>query len=398
MVIDMYKRIFLITFDSLGIGNAKDAKKYNDFGSNTLNNVLKYKPFRLPCLEKLGLLNLASDLCFHTKDYDGIICKLNPISVGKDSFSGHYELMGLKIENPCTNFALNGIPQELILELESKWKRKIIGNKISNARKIVNELGDIHLTSGDVIVYVDEDSTLEIAASEEIIPVEDLYKLCEIAFNVLSKKEWKIDKIIARPFIGKNITNFTFTNNKREFCSSPSMPSYLDNLKEAGYDVITIGDIDKIFNNNGITYHEDIKSNIDGLDRIINIAKNVDFTGLCFLNLSEFDREYAHKRNPAGYLNCLEDVDVKLRSFIKNIKDDDLLIISSGYSNDPTYKGINHTREQIPFLAYSKSLTNKGHMISARDGFGCVGATIIDNFNIKQKSTQLGTSLLNLIK
>lgn len=254
------------------------------------------------------------------------------------------------------------------------------------------------MKTGEVIVYTSADSVLQVAANEHVIPLKELYKMCEIAREVTLKEEWKVDRIIARPFMGTNANNFTRTSNRHDYALSPFAPTYLDNLKEAGYDVIAIGKINDIFNGQGITYFEKSKSNIDGMEKTINIAKNVDFTGLCFVNLVEFDSEYGHRRNPLGYLRCLEDADVKLRSLIKNMRDDDLLLITADHGNDPAYKGTDHTREQTPLLAYSKTLQNKGHMISSQDTFACIGATIIDNFNIKAKPHQIGNSLLKMLK
>ena len=393
-----YKRIFLIVFDSLGIGNAKDAKKFNDVGSNTLNSVLAAAPTNLPCLRKLGFLNFSNNLAFHQKDYDGIICKLNETSAGKDTLTGHYEIMGLKVETPSQTFTETGFPKELIDELEKKWGRKIIGNKSASGTEIIKELGERQLKTGEAIVYTSADSVLQIAANEAVIPLKELYRMCEIAREVTTKKEWKVDRIIARPFIGTNASNFSRTANRHDYALPPFAPTYLDNLKEAGYDVIAIGKINDIFDGQGITYFEKSKSNIDGMDKTINIAKNVDFTGLCFVNLVEFDSEFGHRRNPIGYLRCLEDADVKLRSLLRVMKDDDLLIITADHGNDPCYRGTDHTREQVPFLAYSKTLVNKGHMISNQDTFGCIGATIIDNFDVKAKEHQIGKSLLSMIK
>lgn len=393
-----YKRIFLIVFDSLGIGNAKDAKKFNDLGSNTLNSILSAAPSNLPCLKKLGFLNFSSNLALHQKDYEGIICKLNEISAGKDTLTGHYEMMGLRVDKPSITFTETGFPSSLINELEQRWGRKIIGNKSASGTEIIKELGERQLKTGEAIVYTSSDSVLQIAANENVIPLRELYRMCEIAREVTLKDEWKVDRIIARPFTGTNANNFLRNSNRHDYALSPFAPTYLDNLKEEGYDVIAIGKINDIFNGQGITYFEKTKSNIDGMDKTINIAKNVDFTGLCFVNLVEFDSEFGHRRNPVGYLRCLEDADVKLRTLLRYLNDDDLLIITADHGNDPCYKGTDHTREQVPFLAYSRSLVNKGHMISSQDNFGCIGATIIDNFGVKKQGHQIGTSLLNMIK
>ena len=385
----MYKRIFLVVFDSLGIGNGKDAKKFDDVGSNTLNSVLGAGKYNLPCLSKLGFLNLSSDRKYHQSGYEGIICKLNEVSAGKDTLTGHYEIMGLKVEKPSVTFTETGFPDELINELETRWGRKIIGNKSASGTEIIKELGERHMQTGEVIVYTSADSVLQIAANEAVVPLKELYSMCEIAREVTLKDEWKVDRIIARPFIGTNATNFTRTSNRHDYATSPFAPTYMDNLKEAGYDVIAIGKINDIFNGQGITYFEKTKSNIDGMEKTIKIAKNVDFTGLCFVNLVEFDSEFGHRRNPTGYLKCLEDADVKMRALVASMKDDDLLIITADHGNDPTWHGTDHTREMVPNIIYSKQIKN-GRKLETTKSFADLGRTIIENFNLSKEEHHIG--------
>jgi phosphopentomutase len=303
----MFKRVFLIVFDSLGIGEGRDADKFNDIGSNTLKSVLDSGNVEeLTTLKSLGFLNLCSDKKYHEKNYAGIICKLNEASSGKDTLTGHYEMMGLLVTKPSVTFTETGFPKELIETLENKWGRKIIGNKSASGTEIIKELGERQLETGEAIVYTSADSVLQIAANEAVISLEELYKMCEIAREVTLKDEWKVDRIIARPFVGTNKDNFSRTANRHDYATSPFDSTYMDDLKDNNYDVIAIGKINDIFNGQGITEFSKTKSNLDGLNQTIEIVKNKNFEGLCFVNLVEFDSEYGHRRNPVGYYNCLK--------------------------------------------------------------------------------------------
>ena len=393
----MFKRVFLIVFDSLGIGNGKDAAKFSDIGSNTLKSVLDSgDTSQLETLKQLGFLNLCSDKKYHSSKYSSLICKLNEISVGKDTLTGHYEMMGLLVTRPPVTFTETGFPIVLIKVLEKKWGRKIIGNKSASGTEIIKELGERQLKTKEVIVYTSADSVLQIAAHEEIIPLNELYKMCEIAREVTLKDEWKVDRIIARPFIGNNKDNFTRTPNRHDYATSPFAQTYMDNLKENNLDVIAIGKINDIFNGSGITEHSKTKSNLDGLNQTIEIAKNKDFRGLCFVNLVEFDSEYGHRRNPTGYYNCLKEANDKIAELLPHLKEDDLLIITADHGNDPKYKGSDHTREKVPLLIHNKKM-KLGKEAKEKMTFACIGATIVDNFNIDKKEHQIGESMLNEI-
>lgn len=393
----MFKRIFLIVFDSLGIGNGKDASKFNDVGSDTLKNVLRHgDASSLTTLRDIGYLNLCSDSKYHYDNYKGIICKLNEKSAGKDTLTGHYEMMGLHVTKPSITFTETGFPKELIETLEEKWGRKIIGNKSASGTEIIKELGERQLKTGEAIVYTSADSVLQIAANEEVIPLSELYRMCEIAREVTLKDEWKVDRIIARPFVGKNKDNFVRTSNRHDYATSPFAPTYMDELKDSNYDVIAIGKINDIFNGQGVSEFSKTKSNLDGLNQTIEIVKNKDFTGLCFVNLVEFDSEYGHRRNPVGYFNCLKEANDKLKELIPYLKDDDLLMITADHGNDPTYKGTDHTREMVPLVMYNNKI-NKGVMLDERMTFADIGATIVDNFKVK-KENQIGDSMLEEIK
>ena len=394
----MFKRVFLIVFDSLGIGNGKDAEKFNDAGSNTLKNVLDSgNASELTTLKEIGFLNLCSDKKYHYKDYKGIICKLNEASAGKDTLTGHYEMMGLLVTKPSVTFTETGFPKELVETLEAKWGRKIIGNKSASGTEIIKELGERQLKTGEAIVYTSADSVLQIAANEAVIPLEELYKMCEIAREVTLKDEWKVDRIIARPFVGDNKDNFTRTSNRHDYATSPFAPTYMDNLKDVGYDVVAIGKINDIFNGQGISEFSKTKSNLDGLMQTIEIVKNKDFTGLCFVNLVEFDSEYGHRRNPVGYYNCLKEANDKVKEIIDNLKDDDLLMITADHGNDPKYRGSDHTREMVPLVIYNKKI-NRGVELKERMTFACIGATIVENFKVGREEHQIGDSMLKEIK
>lgn len=393
----MFKRIFLIVFDSLGIGNGKDASKFDDVGSDTLKNVLMHgDASSLTTLRDMGYLNLCSDSKYHYDNYKGIICKLNEKSAGKDTLTGHYEMMGLYVTKPSITFTDTGFPKELIETLEEKWGRKIIGNKSASGTEIIKELGERQLQTGEAIVYTSADSVLQIAANEDVIPLSELYRMCEIAREVTLKDEWKVDRIIARPFIGTNKDNFVRTSNRHDYATSPFAPTYMDELKNNNYDVIAIGKINDIFNGKGVSEFSKTKSNLDGLNQTIEIVKNKDFTGLCFVNLVEFDSEYGHRRNPVGYFNCLKEANDKVKELIPYLRDDDLLMITADHGNDPTYKGTDHTREMVPLVMYNTKI-NKGVMLDERMTFADIGATIVDNFKV-QRGNQIGDSMLDKIK
>ena len=394
----MFKRVFLIVFDSVGIGRGKDAGKFNDEGSDTLKNTLNsVNKVELDTLQELGFLNMCSDTKYHINDYKGIICKLNETSAGKDTLTGHYEMMGLNVTNPPVTFTNTGFPKELIEVLEEKWGRKIIGNKSASGTEIIKELGERQMETGEAIVYTSADSVLQIAANEEIIPLSELYRMCEIAREVTLKDEWKVDRIIARPFVGNNKDNFTRTSNRHDYATSPFAPTYMDNLKEAGFDVIAIGKINDIFNGQGTTEFSKTKSNLDGLNQTIEIVKNKDFTGMCFVNLVEFDSEYGHRRNPVGYYNCLKEANDKVEEMLPYLRENDLLMITADHGNDPSYSGTDHTREMVPLVIYNKKL-NKGRELNEKMTFACIGATIIENFDVSKKDHQIGDSMLKEIK
>ena len=385
----MYKRIFLIVLDSVGINHATDSDRFGDSGANTLLHTLESTNVKLPNLKKMGLLNLVYD---KDEESSASYMRAEEISNGKDTLTGHLEMMGIETKIPFKTFTESGFPDELIYELEQRSGRKIIGNKNASGTEIIKELGKEHMLTGDLIVYTSADSVLQIAAHEEIVPLEELYKICEIAREITLKDEWKVGRIIARPFIGED-GNFIRTANRHDYALSPSGKTVLDYLKEANLDVISIGKIIDIFNNCGITESIKTKNNLDGINKIIDTIDK-SFNGLCFANLNDFDSLYGHRRDVIGYANALLEFDNNLENIITKLKEEDLLIITADHGNDPTYKGTNHTRENVPVLVYSKNMKNPKRLDNLKT-FADIGATIADNFGVKYP---MGTSFLEKIK
>ena len=384
-----YKRIFLIVLDSVGIGGAIDEKEFGDINVNTLLHTLEVTNGKLPHLEKMGLMNLINNQDSESDSYyTRAICQ----SCGKDTLTGHLEMMGVLTTKPLKTFTETGFPKELIQELEEKTGRKVIGNISASGTEIIEKLGQEHMETGAIIVYTSADSVLQIAAHEDIVPLNELYKICEIARNITLKDEWKVGRIIARPFIGQP-GNFTRTANRHDYALDPPSKTTLDVLKENNFDVLAIGKISDIFNNCGITKSVKTKDNLDGMLKIEEALKE-DFTGLCFANLNDFDSKYGHRRNPSGYMNALLEVDNNIDNIKNNLNDDDLLIITADHGNDPTYQGSDHTRENTTVLIYNKNFKNPTRLPNLKT-FADLGATIADNFNL---SSFLGTSFLESLK
>ena len=373
-----FKRIFLIVLDSLGVGEAIDAKKFGDEGCNTLGHIIENVNIKYPNLENMGLLNLVNKS--NIEKTDSYYTKAHPKAIGKDTLTGHLELMGIRTLIPFKTFIKSGFPEELIKELEKRSGRKIIGNCNASGTEIIERLGKEQIETGSLIVYTSADSVLQIAAHEDIIPLDELYKICEIARELTLKEEWKVGRIIARPYIGTP-GNFTRTSNRHDYALDPVSDTVLDNLKNNKYDVISIGKISDIFNNCGITKSTKTKDNLDGILKIIDTLKD-DFTGLCFANLNDFDSKYGHRRNIKGYAEAIKEFDDFLPQIKEGLNNDDLLIITADHGNDPSYKGTDHTRENIPVLIYSKSFKDPKHL-KELDCFTDIGALIADNFKVK---------------
>ncbi|CCV64468.1 Phosphopentomutase [Alteracholeplasma palmae J233] len=390
-----FKRIFLIVMDSLGIGEAPDAADYNDKGANTIGHIAERMDLHIPNLQSLGYANIApikkvepvaKPLAYYSK--------IQEASLGKDTMTGHWEMMGLYITKPFQTFTDNGFPDELIKELEEKTGRKVIGNKAASGTDILVELGEQHMKTGDLIVYTSADSVLQIAMHEDIIPIEEQYRICEIAREITMKPEWKVGRVIARPFLGSNKNDFKRTPNRHDYALKPFDKTTLNYLSEASYDVIALGKINDIFDGYGITEFSKTKSNDDGMVQITELAKK-DFTGLCFLNLVDFDALYGHRRDPIGYGKAIEKFDLDLPYLLKELKEDDLLLITADHGNDPIHHGTDHTREYVPLIAYSKKIQG-GKALPIGKTFADIGYTINDNFNTEKP--KYGTSFLDKLK
>lgn len=391
-----YKHIFLVVIDSLGIGAMKDAAEYGDAGADTLGHIDQtVKELKLPAMEKLGLGNLCTLSHVAPSDHPlGYYARLNEASLGKDTMTGHWEMMGLHITTPFKTFTEHGFPPELIHELEERTGHKIVGNRSESGTKILDDLGEHQIRTGDMIVYTSADSVLQIAGHEETFGLDELYRCCEIARQITMKDEWKVGRVIARPYVGRKKGEFKRTPNRHDYAVSPFGKTALDILKDAGYDVISVGKIADIFNNQGITekYHSD--SSVQGMEQTIEIAKR-DFHGLTFVNLVDFDALWGHRRNPEGYGRELEKFDEKLTQLLPLIREDDLLMITADHGNDPTYTGTDHTREQTPLIIYSPGL--KGGQLPVQDTFAVSGATILDNFGLSPAEGMIGHTLGGLL-
>ena len=389
-----YKRIFTIVIDSLGIGAMDDAEKYGDIGVNTLGHIAEsVDRLNIPNLQKLGIANLC-----RLKNIEpvakplGYYGELKETSVGKDTMTGHWEMMGLNIDKPFQTFTETGFPKELIDELEKRFGHKIVGNKSASGTEILDEYGEHEIATGDVIVYTSADSVLQICGNEETMGLETLYKYCEIARELTMRDEWKVGRVIARPYVGRKKGEFKRTSNRHDYALKPYGRTTLNVLKDSNFDVISVGKINDIFDGEGITESNKSKSSVHGMEQTIEIADR-DFKGLCFVNLVDFDALWGHRRNPKGYAEELEKFDLNLGVLLGKLREDDLLIITADHGNDPTYIGTDHTRERVPFLAYSPSMKESSKLETA-DTFAVIGATIADNFEVEMPENTIGTSIL----
>ncbi len=374
-------RVIWMVIDSVGIGELPDSEKFGDKNVNTLGNIVKeYSDIKIPNMRKLGIGNIdEADFIESEKSPIGVFGKCAELSQGKDTTTGHWEMTGVLVETPFKTFE-NGFPKEIIDEFESRTGRKVVGNKPASGTAILDEFGEHQIKTGDVIVYTSADSVFQIAANEEIIPLEELYKMCEIAREIMMGDN-AVARVIARPFIGKKAGEFTRTSNRRDYSLNPFEPTVLDNIKESNLDVIGVGKIEDIFNGQGITEAIHTKDNMHGVDETINYIKK-DNNGLIFTNLVDFDSKFGHRRNVEGYKEALEEFDARIPEIMDAMKDDDILIINADHGNDPTYKGTDHTREYIPVLVYGKNIKENVNL-GIRESFADIGATVADLLNVK---------------
>lgn len=389
-----FKRVFTIVIDSMGIGSAPDAAQFGDEGADTLGHIAdSVDTFAIPNLQKLGLANLkplrqvppaAAPLAYYLP-----LCE---VSSGKDTMTGHWEMMGIDTKKPFITFTETGFPPELIRELEQRCGRRIVGNKSASGTEILDELAEEEIQHGALIVYTSADSVLQICGNEETMGLDKLYHYCEVARELTMRDEWRVGRVIARPYTGTRKGEFVRTSNRRDYALKPTGATALDALKAAGYDVISVGKISDIFAGEGITEGNHSESSVHGMQQTIDIAGR-DFTGLCFVNLVDFDAKWGHRRNPVGYAQEIERFDVKLGQLLPLLRPDDLLLITADHGNDPTYRGTDHTRERVPLLAYSPSFAHSGALAEEKT-FGVIGATIADNFGVQMPAGTVGHSLL----
>ena len=393
-----FKRVFVIVLDSLGIGPMADSARFDDAGADTLGHISEtVEHLDIPNLQRLGLANLKPLKQVKPAEHpEGYFMAMNEASNGKDTMTGHWEMMGIRTDKPFITFTEHGFPKELIDELEKRCGRKIIGNKAASGTEILEELGEQEVNEGKLIVYTSADSVLQICGNEETMGLETLYHYCEIARELTMRDEWRVGRVIARPYVGKKRSEFKRTSNRHDYALKPTGPTALNALKDAGYDVISVGKINDIFVGEGITESNHSDSSVHGMQQTIDIAKR-DFKGLCFTNLVDFDALWGHRRNPVGYGEEIEKFDKKLGELLPLLREDDLLILTADHGNDPTYKGTDHTREQVPFIAYSPSDTESGKLDTS-DTFAVIGATIADNFGVRMPEGTIGTSMLDQIK
>lgn len=393
-----YQRIFLIVMDSVGTGAAADAAKFNDVGADTLGHIGDYfkGELNLPNFQKLGISNLRN------QPIQGVPASVNPlgyygkmqeISAGKDSMDGHWEMMELPVKKPLSYFP-NGFPAELMDKISKFSGRKIIGNRPASGTQIIEELGEQQMKTGDLIIYTSGDSVLQIAAHEDIISVKELYRICEYARSLVNGPQYTVGRVIARPYVGLDSHHFTRTANRHDFSLKPFGKTVLDYLQDSGIHTVGVGKINDIFSGQGIDegYHNE--SNMDGMDHVQHVMGE-NFTGLCFVNLVDFDSMYGHRRNPEGYGQALMELDTRIGEVLATLKDNDLLMITADHGNDPTFRGTDHTREYIPLLTYSPSMETSGSL-GTRSTFADLGATILDNFKVK--GNDVGTSFLADLK
>lgn len=393
-----YKRVFTIVVDSLGVGAMPNAKEYDDEGTDTLGHIDEHMPnFKIPNLQKLGLANLHPLKHVSAQPEPlGYYTKMLEASVGKDTMTGHWEMMGLHIETPFQTFTETGFPKELIDELEARCGRRVIGNKSASGTDILDELAQREIENGDMIVYTSADSVLQICGNEDVMGLDNLYRYCEIARELTMRPEWIVGRVIARPYTGMKKGEFKRTSNRHDYALKPYGQTTLNALKDAGYEVISVGKINDIFVGEGISESHKSKSSVHGMEQTIELMDK-DFKGLCFVNLVDFDALWGHRRNPVGYGEELERFDALLGDVLDKLKEDDLLIITADHGNDPTYKGSDHTKEMVPFIAYAPSM--KGHgLLPMSDSFAMIGATIAENFGVAMPEGTIGTSYLEFLK
>jgi phosphopentomutase len=389
-----FKRIFLIVMDSVGIGEAPDAEKFNDKGADTLGHIAKHmNGLHMPNIGELGLSNIREIKGIaKSENPKAYFTKMQEASNGKDTMTGHWEIMGLYIEQPFRTFP-DGFPEALINDLEERTGRKVIGNKPASGTAILDELGKEHMETGRLIVYTSADSVLQIAAHEEIVPLDEQYRICKIARELTLDEKYMVGRVIARPFIGAP-GSFQRTSNRHDYALKPFGRTVMNELKDENFDVIALGKISDIYDGEGVTEAIRTIDNEDGMTKIVE-SMDKNFTGISFLNLVDFDAKFGHRRDPEGYGKALEAFDRRLPEVLNKLGEDDLLILTADHGNDPVHHGTDHTREYVPLLIFHPGIET-GKELPIRNTFADIGETIADNFQVK--SPKFGVSFLDEIK
>lgn len=385
----MYKRIIILVMDSVGIGHAPDAAKFNDEGVNTLGHIESTAGLiHCPTLRSLGLANIA-DIKTDETPVMGAYGKMEEVSTGKDTTSGHWEMMGHPVTVPFPTF-YDGFPKELMDTFSKETGYGYLGNEVASGTEIIERLGVEHIKTGKPIVYTSADSVFQIAAHEDVIPLEDLYRMCEITRNKVCVGDYYVGRIIARPFIGKP-GHFVRTSNRHDYSRMPEHRMVQQELQAAQIPTVAVGKIGDIYAHVGWDESYPTKSNAHGMNVVPYLLGSSFESGLMMVNLVEFDSLYGHRRNVEGYKRAIEDFDYQLSGLLPLLKDDDLLIITADHGNDPTWHGTDHTREHVPLLAYSPSM-KEAIDLGLRHSFGDIGQTVLANFGLSPYA--VGTSFL----
>ena len=394
----IYKRIFVIVLDSLGIGAMPDSEKFGDRDVDTFGHILdRMGTLEIPNLQKLGMLNLhTGGKMYGIENPIGKITRLKEASNGKDTMTGHWEMMGINTKKPFITFTETGFPKELIQELEKRCGKRVIGNKSASGTEIIEELGEEEINTGAMIVYTSADSVMQICGNEETFDLANLYRCCEIARELTMKDEWRVGRVIARPYVGKKKGEFVRTSNRHDYALKPTGLTALNALKDSGLDVISVGKINDIFCGEGITEAFRSKSSVHGMEQTIDICEK-DFKGLCFVNLVDFDMLYGHRRDVAGYAAAATEFDKFVADFIPGMREGDLLMVTADHGCDPSYtKTTDHTREYVPYLICGKGV-KPGVDLGTRLCFGTIAQTICEYLDVDASSLD-GKSVWNEIK
>lgn len=386
-----FKRIFLIVLDSLGVGETTDAINFGDNGANTLGHINDQCDLFVPNLKKIGFLDTLN--MSENTNVEAYYTIAKPTNAGKDTLNGHYEMVGIKHDIPFKTFN-NGFPFEILEAIEKVTGRRVVGNKCCIDDSIIQELGERQVSYGSLIIYTSADSDLQVAAHEDCIPIPTLHQYCERIRELTLKEDWRVGRVIARPFTGTPGKYRFVHSGRKDYAVKPPKASILDNLVKDSYNVIAIGKINDIFDGQGINKNIKASSNQEAINKLTDIMDK-KFTGLCMVNLSDFDSIYGHARDVEGYAHAIEELDVDIPIIINKLELDDLLIITADHGNDPTFKGNDHTRENVPVIIYSRNF-KEPKRLKVFETFANIGATIAENFEVQKP--EIGESILDELK